>query len=462
MGIEIHAFRTSELGNSAHVIIDRASGSAVVIDPARDIGEYLKLTDSEGVKMEWALETHVHNDFVSGARELVAARDARHGASNNAGLKYPYEPLRDGDLIEVGSLLLRVLATPGHTPEHIAYLLLDTNGEPTALFSGGTLMVGTAARTDLFGPALSWQFAHNLERSLKEKILPLPDEVVVYPTHGGGSFCAVGAGSAPSTTIGAERATNPLAQCVSSRQFVARSLAGGTYPSYYARMRSLNQVGAPLIGPHTLMPPALGLAEFDSWVAQGAIVVDIRPAAAFRNSHIPASVAVGVDGNLSGWVGWLFPPERPLVLIADAGESGLIQIKEATQQLARIGYDRVVGFLDGGIGTWTMVGRDTTSNETTNATELAKHLDAEELLVVIDVREAAEWHASHIPGSVNVPVHQIPTTALDLPREVQLAVHCGHHYRATLGGSLLERSGYRNLTIVEDGWVGWTSLQEPM
>lgn len=459
MGIEIRAFRSSELGNSAHLIIDHASGSAVVIDPVRDVGEYLRLADSEGVKITWALETHVHNDFVSGSRELVAARDARLGASNLAGLKYPYEALDDGDIIEVGSLLLRVLSTPGHTPEHVAYLLLNTDGEPTALFSGGALMVGTAARTDLFGPALSWRFAHNLERSLREKILSLPDEVVVYPTHGGGSFCAVGAGNAPSTTIGAEKSTNPLVRSTTSRQFVTQSLNVGTYPSYYARMRTLNQTGAPLLGPDPAMPPALDLAEMNSWVAQGAIVIDIRSASVFRESHIPASIAAGADGNLSGWIGWLFGPERPFVLISDPGETGLVQVNEASRQLSRIGYDRVVGYLDGGINTWKGAGRATISNETTTAAALATRLDADELLIVVDVREASEWHASHIPGSVNLPAHDIPSTTIELPLEIPMVVHCGHDYRATLGGSLLERSGYRNLTILEDGWEGWTSLE---
>ncbi|MHB1787392.1 MAG: MBL fold metallo-hydrolase, partial [Acidimicrobiales bacterium] len=377
MSIEIQTLRTTELGNSAHLLIDRPSGVAVIIDPVRDTGDYRALAEAAGAKFSWALETHVHNDFVSGGRELVDAGGARLGASAQAGLSYPYEALRDGDEIELGSARLRVLATPGHTPEHVAYLLVDADGKPEALFSGGALMVGTAARTDLFGPALSWRFAHDLERSLKDKILSLPDDVVVYPTHGGGSFCAAGAGSAPSTTIGAERAANPLARAGSSRQFVARSLTAGPYPAYYARMRSLNQAGAPLIGPYPPEPAALGLGEVDSWLAQGALVLDVRPANAFRAGHIPTAVAAGANGNVSGWVGWLAGPERPLVLVADPGEVGAAQITEATRQLSRIGYDRVVGHLDGGLPAWAGAGRDVVSYQTTNAAQLAKRLDAD-------------------------------------------------------------------------------------
>jgi hydroxyacylglutathione hydrolase len=458
MGIEVRSLPSPELGNAAHVVIERDFGVAVVIDPVRDVGQYLDLATGESVELSWALETHVHNDFISGARELVAAAGTRLGASGDAGLRYPYERVGDGDELEVGSWRLRVLATPGHTPEHVAYLLIDPAGEPQALFSGGALMVGTAARTDLFGPALAWRFAHDLERTLKEKILKLPGHVVVYPTHGGGSFCAAGAGTEMTTTIGAERAANPLATARSSLQFVTRALTAGPYPSYYARMRSLNQAGAPLLGPALPVPPPLSLGELDTWLAQGALLVDVRPAAAFRAGHIPKSLAAGADGNVSGWVGWLAGPERPLVLVADADGGGEAQVAEAARQLARIGYDRVVGFLDGGIETWTTAGRELVRYETIPAATLAKRLDAGELLPVVDVRETAEWHAGHVPGSVNIPAHDIPAVNVELPRGMVLAVYCGHDYRATLGASLLERAGYHQLVVVDDGWEGWAAL----
>ena len=461
MGIEIRSLRSAELGNATHVVIERDSGVAVVIDPVRDVCQYLEVAAGDAVELAWALETHVHNDFVSGSRELVAASGTRLGASGKADLRYPYERLGDGDEIEVGSFRLRVLSTPGHTPEHVAYLLVDPEGEPQTLFSGGALMVGTAARTDLFGPGLSWRFAHDLERSLREKILELPDHVVVYPTHGGGSFCAAGAGSALTTTIGAERAANPLATARSSRQFVTRALTAGPYPAYYARMRCLNQAGAPLLGPALPAPSALRLDEVDIWLAQGALVVDVRQAAAFRAGHVPGSLAAVADGNLSGWVGWLVGPERPLVLVAEPDATGAAQVVEAARQLARIGYDRVVGVLDGGIETWRAAGRELTSYETASAASLAKRLDADELLPVVDVREAAEWHAGHIPGSVNLPAHDIPAVSTELPRGLPLAVHCGHDYRATLGASLLERAGYDQLVVLDDGWEGWVSLEHP-
>ncbi len=460
MAVEVRSLRAAELGNSAHVLIEAEAGLAIVVDPVRDVGQYLEVAAEESAELSWALETHVHNDFVSGARELAATSGSRLGASGDAGLRYPYERLGDGDEIEVGSWLLRVLGTPGHTPEHVAYLLLDPSGEPQALFSGGALMVGTAARTDLFGPSLSWRFAHDLERSLRDKILELPDHVVVYPTHGGGSFCAAGAGSATTTTIGAERAANPLATAHSSREFVTRALSAGPYPAYYAGMRTLNQAGAPLLGPGPPSPPALDMDRLDAWVAQGALVVDVRPASSFRSGHIPGSVAVGADGNVSGWVGWIAGPERPLVLVAAEGPDGSRQVSDAGRQLSRIGYDRVVGFLDGGTAAWRAARRPLSGYETISAAELAKRLDGDGLLAVVDVREAAEWHAGHVPGSVNLPAHAIPGAPEDaLPRGTSLAVHCGHDYRATLGASLLERSGYGPLVVLDDGWEGWVGLE---
>lgn len=460
MDVSIVPVRSAELGNTSYLLVSDREKMAVVIDPVRDIGQYLDIVASAELELTWSLETHVHNDFVSGSREFASTVGSKIGASSDAGLRYHYEHLSDGDEIGLGSWRLRVLATPGHTPEHVAYLLLNAMGQPEALFSGGALMVGTAARTDLFGPALSWRFAHDLERSLKEKILQLPDEVVVYPTHGGGSFCAVGAGDATMTTIGAERVTNPLATARSSRQFVTRSLIAGTYPTYYARMRNLNQIGAPLLGLSLIHPPELDLASLDHWLAQGALLLDIRTAQDFRSSHIPGSIATGADGNISGWVGWLVGPEKPLVLVADAGSRGAGEIQEAVSQLVRIGYDRIVGYLGGGLDAWQAAGRKIVGYDTLSAAMLAERLDADELLPVVDVREAAEWHAGHIPGSVSLPLHDILTQESGLVKGIQVAVHCGHDYRATLGASLLEQVGYSQLSVVIDGWEGWSALEE--
>lgn len=451
--MEIRSFVADELGNSSHLLLVPEAGIAAAIDPMRDIGQYLQVVEDMDLKLAWALETHVHNDFVSGGRELQAEVGSRIGASADAGLRFSYEGLQHQQELELGPYRLRVIATPGHTPEHISFVLIDEKSRPTTLFSGGSLMVGTAARPDLLGPVNSWRLARLLRQSLRERILTLPDAVTVLPTHGGGSFCAAGAGGKRETTIGFERVRNPLALATDDQAFIELALNQGPYPAYFERMRGLNQLGAPLLGRKLPEARRLTLEEFDAWRAQGAAVLDLRRAEDFSEGHVPDSYAVGVDGSHSSWVGWLLSPDRPLVLIANDAA----QERECVRQLARIGFDLVVGALDGGFRAWVEAGRSVASYARTNSGALERRLIDGERLVVVDVREAGEWFAGHIPGSVNIPAHDLPLRAGQLPLGPPLAVHCGHVYRATLGASLLERAGYDQLQVVEDGYEGWAS-----
>lgn len=332
--MEIRSFLAAELGNSSYLMLLLEAGLAIAIDPMRHIEQYVEALDGEGLRLAWAFETHVHNDFVSGARELQAELGASVGASAGAELRHPYEPLLDGQEIGLGPYRLRVMATPGHTPEHVSYLLLDQGGQPLALFSGGSLMVGTAARPDLLGAANSWRMARMLHQSLHQRVLALPDTVRVLPTHGGGSFCAAGAGGERETTIGLERAHNSLVRAQSEREFIALALDQGPYPAYFGRMRGLNQVGAPLLGRRLPEPRRLALDEFDGWRAQGAAILDLRSPQAFAEGHVPGSHAIGIDGSHSAWVGWLIPADRPLVLIAD-------DAAQEHESIRQLGSDRL-------------------------------------------------------------------------------------------------------------------------
>lgn len=314
-------------------------------------------------------------------------------------------------------------------------------------------MVGTAARPDLLGPASSWRLASTLRRSLRERVMVLPDPVRVLPTHGGGSFCAAGAGDVPETTIGTERMHNPLTLAADDLAFIELALDQGPYPAYFDRMRGLNQLGAPLLGRRLPEPNRLSLDHFDAWQARGAAVLDLRPADAFAEAHVPGSLAVGVDGSHSAWVGWLLPADLPLVLVADSPA----QERESVRRLARIGYDLVVGALDGGFRTWTDAHRAVSSYPRTSSSDLERRLLAGERLVVVDVRERGEWFAGHVPGSVNIPVHDVPFGGAHLPLGATLAVHCAHDYRATLGASLLEQTGHGRLLVVQDGYEGWAA-----
>jgi len=454
--MKITSVPIQELGNNAYLLAVPEAGEVVAIDPPRDIDLLMEAIEATGLRLSWTLETHVHNDFVSGCRELVAVSGAKLGASAEADLHYPWERLQDGQELVIGPYRLRVLATPGHTPEHVSYLLIDEGGNPMTLFSGGSLMVGTAARPDLLGPADSWRLASELRRSLQDKLLKLPDQVQVLPTHAGGSFCATGTGGEPSTTIGKERSGNPLALVADDTEFAAIALAQKPYPLYFDRMRSLNQLGAPLIGRHLPKPNRLNVDEFETWLARGAAILDLRPGHAVLRGHLPNSYAVGVDGSHSSWVGWLISPERPLLLVSD----DQTQESESVLQLARIGYDRIVGVLDGGVDAWVAAKRPLRHFGGSKARELEQRLRAGERVIVVDVRESYEWFGGHVPGSVNLPLHEVTHGADGLPRGPELAVHCGHLYRGVLGASLLEQLGYDHLTVIEDGFDGWAKLHD--
>jgi hydroxyacylglutathione hydrolase len=449
--VEIRTFVADELGNSSYLILLPEEGAAIAVDPARNVEPYLKVAEAAGLRITWALETHVHNDFVSGSRELNAEVGSVIGASGAAGLRYRHEPLSEGARINAGKYQLKVMETPGHTPEHLSFLLADELEKPIALFSGGSLMVGTAARTDLLGIASGWPMALRLRASLRDHLLALPDDVPVLPTHGAGSLCAAGASDRRETTIGTERATNTLALAMSDLEFAGYILDQGPYPSYFEHMRGLNQVGAPLIGRRVVKPKRLTLEEFDDWRARGAAVIDLGRPKAFAKGHIPGSFALGMEGRHSSWVGWLFGPNQPLVLVTDTDDLA----GESVAQLAEIGYDQVVGCLQPGLALWTDAGRLTDAFPTISAQGLMRRLLTGEQLVVLDVRERAEWFAGHIPGSVNIPVHELGGRAQTLPSGSRLAIHCGRSFRATLGASILEQLGHRDLLVIEDGYSGW-------
>ena len=338
---ELRIIQAPELGNSSFLVADPASGEAVVIDPFRDIERYLVAAEELGVKIGRALDTHIHNDFVSGCRELAAETGAA------------IEPLADGSQVALGRFKLSPLRTPGHTPTHLSYLLSEwgdpragsaehgqEGGLPLALFSGGALMVGTIARTDLFGPHLATHLAIEAFRTLRVRLRDLPDDVAVYPTHGGGSFCGSGGGRETETTMGRERADNPFLTSDELMPFLARALHQARYPDYYREMAALNTGGLPLLGRNLPALTRLKPFQVETLVRErGAAIVDIRPARDYDRGHIPGSFNVGLEGPFSAWVGWVIERRRPLVL--SGGSSA--QQATALRQLLRIGYDRVAG-----------------------------------------------------------------------------------------------------------------------
>jgi glyoxylase-like metal-dependent hydrolase (beta-lactamase superfamily II)/rhodanese-related sulfurtransferase len=432
------AFVDDGLGNSSY-LVDLGDGRGLVIDPARHPAGYLAEAERRGLAIGFAVETHLHADFVSGARELGAL-----GASllvpASAGHAFPVRGIGDGEDVDLGGLTLRALATPGHTPEHLAYLLLDAQS-PIALVSGGSLLVDSVARTDLIAPDQTEDLARALWRSLHERILTLPDDLPVYPTHGAGSFCSAPGSGERTTTIGRERRANPLLAAPDEDGFVKQLLGGlGTYPPYFLRLREVNRRGPAVYGPGRPELPVVPVDEVARLQSDGAWVIDVRRVDAFSRGHVPGSVSIELRPQFASWLGWVVPDGVPLVFVLDAEQDRADLVRQARN----IGYETILGELKGGIDAWRSAGRQVA----TIPLERAERVSS----AVIDVRQHNEYAAGHIPGAHSAELGSILDS--DLPTG-PVAVMCGHGERAMTGASLLARQGRDAMTVVIGGPDDW-------
>jgi hydroxyacylglutathione hydrolase len=432
------AFVDDGLGNSSY-LVDLGDGRSLIVDPARHPGGYLAEARRRGLDVAYAVETHLHADFVSGAREL-GALGAQLLVPGAGGHEFPVRGLRDGEDVDLGGLTLRPLATPGHTPEHLAYLLLD-GSTPTALFSGGSLLVDSVARTDLIDPGQTEALARSLWRSLHERILSLPDDVPVYPTHGAGSFCSAPASGERTTTIGRERRANPLLAAPDEDAFVEQLLAGlGTYPPYFRRLREVNRRGPHLWGPGEPVLPTVRADDVARLQAAGAWVVDVRAIGAFGRAHVPGAVSIELRPQFGSWLGWLVPDGAPVVFVVDPHQDR----GDLVRQARNVGYEAVLGELEGGVDGWRATGRAVAS------IELADVGSAEGR--IIDVRQANEYAAGHVPGALAAELGAVDSD--QLPRG-PVSVMCGHGERAMTAASMLARAGRREVTVLVGGPADW-------
>ncbi len=437
--MEIVSFVEEGLGHSCH-LVDLGDGRALVVDPPRLPEQLLHEANSRGLTINWTADSHSHADYVSGSPEL-RARGATFLASAGAGLVTPHHGLADGDKVDLGGrFTLQAIATPGHTPDHLAYLLLD-RGTPTALFSGGSLMVGTVGRTDLLGPEPREELTRKLFRALRDRIMTLPDELRVYPTHGAGSFCSAPGASRRTTTIGDERATNPLVTIDDEDDFVAAVLDGlGSFPSYFRRLPEVNRRGPRLYGAAPDLP-LLDLPEFRAAMDRGARIVDTRPIAAFARGHIPGALSNTLRPVFASWLGWLVPPDTPLVFVMDPGQDRA----EVVLQALAIGHENLVGVLDGGIDTWARSGSPIATIALIGADGVTG--------TVIDVRQHSEFAAGHVPGAINIELGDLPDTD---PPVGRLMVMCGHGERAMSAASILTSRGHTDLVVLDGGPDDWS------
>lgn len=444
----IEPFVDTGLGNSSYLVGSHDTKKGILIDPLRDVDRYLHAASERGIQVTHVLDTHLHADFVSGNREIAHQTEAVIGASAEAKLGFDHQPLTEDSVIDLGAFQIRVMTTPGHTPEHISFLLVEPDSKtPFALFSGGALIVGGAARTDLLTPELTQPLARQLYHTIHEKLLKLPDSVDVFPTHGSGSYCVAPASKERTTTIGRERSSNSLALAHSEEEFVQRALEGlSSYPAYYKYLREVNQRGARILGGVPVLKP-LSAGEVKELMEAGVVVLDVRHGKPFAAGHIPNSYGIRVDAPLTTWAGWLIPFGSRLVLVAESADQAI----EATRQLIRIGYDDLVGRLEGGIDAWAREFPVETI-PSMNAKELRERLDE---VMLIDVRQKSEWDEGHIPGAVHFEGGRVAWEDLPFPYDKPLAIQCSSGNRSMSVSSVLRRRGYRNVIQVEGGIRKW-------
>jgi glyoxylase-like metal-dependent hydrolase (beta-lactamase superfamily II)/rhodanese-related sulfurtransferase len=431
------------LGNSSY-LVDLGDGRALAVDPSRDPSPYLEAAEGAGLTVAFAAETHLHADFVSGSAEL-AAFGAQVLAPAAGGLELPHKGLGDGDEIDLGGLALRALATPGHTPEHVAYLLLD-GSRPVALFSGGSLLVGAVARTDLIAPERTEELARSLWRSLAERILTLPDDLPVYPTHGAGSFCSAPAGGERTTTIGREKRTNPLLGAPDEDAFVAQLLAGlGSYPRYFARLREVNRRGPRLYGPEPPTLTPLGPGEVRRLLDGGALLVDARPVRGFAAGHVPGALSIPLRPVFGTWLGWLAEPDQSLVFVLDDRQDR----SDLVRQARKVGFEHLAGELAGGVHAWQAAGLPVAAISLVEPARL-------DPAITVDVRQASEFGTGHIPGAVHLELGALPQDLGELPGG-PLTLACGHGERAMTAASLLAATGRGDVSVLVGGPDDWAT-----
>jgi glyoxylase-like metal-dependent hydrolase (beta-lactamase superfamily II)/rhodanese-related sulfurtransferase len=437
-----------------------SKGEAVVVDPRRDVDEYLEEADREGLSIKHVIETHLHADFVSGHRELADRTGAKIYFGARAQARFPHQAVRDGDEIRVGDVSLKFLETPGHTPESICIVASDPHAgdAPQMVFTGDTLFIGDVGRPDLAGgQGTPEELAGQLYASLHEKLLALPDSVTVYPGHGAGSLCGKNISSETSSTIGEQRRFNYALRPMPREEFVKLVTADlPEAPAYFSRDADLNRGGP---GNLAEMPAVVALspAEVEKKMSSGALVLDTRPSAQYGTGHVPGSVHIGLTGQFASWAGTLLSPQTPIVLVTEDAE----RVSEARTRLARVGLENVVGYLEGGILAWYQSGRPLVTTEQIAVDELSRRIEAGDARQVLDVRRPGEWKAGHIGQASHLPLHELEAQSGKLDKRSPVAIICASGFRSSIATSLLERAGFSRVTNVVGGMNAWHAASLP-
>jgi len=447
------------LSQASYLIGDEQTGTAIVVDPRRDVDEYVEDAAKYGLTIKHVILTHFHADFVAGHLELRKRTGARIYLGLGAKAEYEFTPLGDGDVLECGRVRLRVLATPGHTPEGISLLVHDLAADPShpkAVLTGDTLFIGDVGRPDLFASSgiSAEALATQLYDSIREKLLPLPDDTLLYPGHGAGSACGKSLSTETVSTIGAQRRANYALQPMSKAEFVKLVTADQPEaPAYFGRDAELNRRERPLLEDALALElRPLSLDAVLSAQSDGAQLLDARDPAEFADGHLPGSLNIGLGGRFATWAGTLLAPDRPVVLIGTPGRE-----PEAAVRLGRVGFDRVIGYLEGGVE--TARGRLALRRSPRRVTpaDLRDRL-ATAGVPVFDVRTPAEHQQEAIPGSQNIPLHQLRDRLAEFPTAGPIVVYCRTGERSSTAASLLEQAGRTGVMDLVGGITAWRKL----
>jgi hydroxyacylglutathione hydrolase len=456
--MDYELFVTPGLGDNSYLLI--SDGEAVVVDPQRDAWRFLAAADARKLRVRYVLETHVHNDYVSGALELRVATKAEIAAPARGQYAFSHRGVSEGEEVCVGALRLVAWETPGHTPEHIAWVVYEAgHRDPVAVFGGGSLIVNGAGRTDLLDADATDGLTRAQFRSLR-RLATLPRSVQLLPTHGAGSFCTASAGSVDRTsTIGLELSSNPALAAQDEESFIRGQLAGlRAYPAYYAHMGRINRAG-PVVLTHLPAVNALATEEVGRHIEAGAWVIDARDRRAFASAHVPGSINVELDEMFATYVGWVTPFNSPLVLLLP--EPTQPALKEAVTQLIRIGYERVIGYADGGLHAWQAGGRPVRSYPTAGVDDLCHAYLSGTPIQVLDVRQPVEWEAGIVPGSLRIHLGDLPGRLAEVRPDKEVWVACASGHRASIATSLLDRAGVPVRLVANGGVPEWLARCYP-
>lgn len=448
----IQQFFVPGLAHSSYLL--GGTSTCAIVDPRRDIDIYLDAAASLGMTISHILQTHLHADFVSGHLDLAEATGAVIVAPRSAKCRFSHQGVAEGDSFRIDDLEVQVLETPGHTPEHVSYVVVDhgRGPEPAVIFCGDTLFVGDVGRPDLF-PGMALELAAKLHGSLHHKLMALPPFCEVYPAHGAGSLCGRAMGAKRTSTVGYEKLYNGALAIADREQFIASLTTDmPVAPDHFSRCSDINRQGPALV--HTLpVPSPLPPHRFREAMTDETLVLDVRSYTAFGGQHVPGSYHIDLGGNFATFAGWVLPPNRPILLVVEQEQ----EVQEAVVALRRVGLDKVIGYLEGGMFAWAKAGFASEHVPQLSPPELHQRVTRGDGLILVDVRSAGEFGAAHVEGALHIPAPELRTRHSELDPKRDIALVCSTGHRSSLAASILKRNGFSRVWNVAGGMTGYNA-----